>query len=331
MSFSNSKQVTGTNDNKPFEQSQTTLNQRIQGFDYTSLTPQVRILVQGKTSELKSLIRRSAQDVINIGHKLIEVKEQLGHGNFRAWLKTEFDWSVRTATRFMQVATQFKCANLAHLNIAVSALYLLAETSTPEEARKQALELASKGEDINHTKAKAIVSHHREQAQSNTYKPATTNVSAQPEEPNLFAPAMQNQSQNTPFQSEIKNENKALPEATLEITSTIQSHKGLEHKGIEEIDFPLKEDSELGTQLQSEHNDYIRVLNVQHKNSELPPNIPQTFEMNFAHTCVHLEGNPEALIILFEQMQNNPGFTEKVIQEAKILDINKREFGITEK
>ena len=84
------------------------------------------------------------------------MKEQLGHRRFRAWLKAEFDWSVRTATRFMQVATQFKCAKLAHLNIAVSDLYLLAETSTLEEARKQALEIATKGENVNDAKAKTI-------------------------------------------------------------------------------------------------------------------------------------------------------------------------------
>ncbi|MUH00710.1 hypothetical protein F7734_53940 [Scytonema sp. UIC 10036] len=36
------------------------------------------------------------------------------------FVKAEFDWSVRTAGRFMQVATQFKFAKLANLNIAVS-------------------------------------------------------------------------------------------------------------------------------------------------------------------------------------------------------------------
>jgi hypothetical protein len=105
------------------EQPQQLLTQE-KGFDYAVLTPQVRILVQGKTSEPKSLIRRNAYDIIDIGQKLTEVKEQLGHENFRTWLKAEFDCSVRTATRFIQLATQFKCANLAHLNIAVSALYL---------------------------------------------------------------------------------------------------------------------------------------------------------------------------------------------------------------
>ena len=142
-----------------------------QDFDYTILSPKTRTLVQQHTDEIKSLMRRTAQDIINIGQKLMEVKEQLGHGQFRNWLKVEFDWSVRTAARLMQVATKFKSANLAHLNIAASALYLLAEPSTPNEAQKEALELAKQGENITYAKAKDIINQHKEAAKLMASKP----------------------------------------------------------------------------------------------------------------------------------------------------------------
>ncbi|MDW4677752.1 DUF3102 domain-containing protein, partial [Escherichia coli] len=80
---------------------------------------------------IKALMRRSAQDIVNIGQKLIEVKEKLEHGHFRKWLKAEFKWSVSAATRYMQVGEQFKYTNLIHLSIAASALYELAAPSTP--------------------------------------------------------------------------------------------------------------------------------------------------------------------------------------------------------
>lgn len=67
-----------------------------QGFDYATLNAETRLVVQQQTSEIRTLMRRTAQDIINIGQKLIEVKEQLGHGQFRNWLKAEFNWSVRT-------------------------------------------------------------------------------------------------------------------------------------------------------------------------------------------------------------------------------------------
>lgn len=108
---------------------------QFQGFDYNSLDAETYVVVQQATSDLKSLMRRSAQDAFEIGEKLTKVKFQLGHGNFRRWLRSEFGWSVPTARRFMRVYAQFKCFNLNHLNIAASALYYLAESTTPEEAR----------------------------------------------------------------------------------------------------------------------------------------------------------------------------------------------------
>lgn len=130
-----------------------------QSFDYASLNGEARIVVRQRTGEIKNLIRRNAQDIVDIGQKLAEVKEQLGHGHFRNWLKAEFDWSVSAAAKFMQVSEQFKCVKFTHLEIAASALYLLASPSTPEEVRQEALERASQGENITHAEAKVICSH----------------------------------------------------------------------------------------------------------------------------------------------------------------------------
>ncbi len=84
------------------------------------------------------------------------IKAQLGHGYFRDWLKTEFDWSFWTANKSMQVADKFKCVNFSHLDIAVSALYELAAPSTPSTAFDEAIERAALGEAITYSKAKAI-------------------------------------------------------------------------------------------------------------------------------------------------------------------------------
>ena len=131
-------------------------NSQAQSFDYAALDPEIRIVVQQRTSEIKSLIRRTASDILELGQKLLEVKAQLGHGYFRDWLKSEFDWGVWTATKYMQVAKRFKCVNFSHLDIAPSALYELAAPSTPETARDEAIKRAFRGETITHAKAKAI-------------------------------------------------------------------------------------------------------------------------------------------------------------------------------
>ncbi|WP_009629949.1 DUF3102 domain-containing protein [Synechocystis sp. PCC 7509] len=140
----------------PSRFSQQPANIKAQEFDYAALNSETQIVVQQRTSEIRSLLRRTAQDIFDVGQKLIEVKAQLGHGHFRTWLESEFDWSIWTATKFMQVADKFKCVKFSHLDIAPSALYELAAPSTPDCVRCEAIERASHGETITYSLAKAI-------------------------------------------------------------------------------------------------------------------------------------------------------------------------------
>ncbi|NHC38004.1 DUF3102 domain-containing protein [Scytonema millei] len=133
-----------------------------QSFDYAALDVEAQIAVQKHTCDIKRMMRRTTQDIIEIGEKLIEVKQYLGFGHFSNWLIAEFGWKERTARNFMRVAEVFKSAKFADLFIASSALYHLAAPSTPESARQEALELANKGEYITYSKARSIISQHQE-------------------------------------------------------------------------------------------------------------------------------------------------------------------------
>jgi phage N-6-adenine-methyltransferase len=144
------------------------VEQQLALFNYASLDAETCTMVQKRTFEIKLLMRRTAQDIIEIGLKLIEVKAKLGHGNFENWLKTEFDWTQMTASRFMNVAEHFKTNNLLDLKIGPSALYLLASPSTPEFAREEALNRAEIGETITYTTAREIVDWHKGQAEQTT-------------------------------------------------------------------------------------------------------------------------------------------------------------------
>jgi Protein of unknown function (DUF3102) len=135
--------------------------QEARRFDYNSVNDKVRTIVQQNTIEIKSLMRRTAQDNIDIGRKLSEVKHQLGHGKFKAWLEAEFNWREWSARKFMQIARKFKSVNFTDLSVSTSALYLLSSSSTPEHACKEVLERATQGEDISYTKAKNIIADHK--------------------------------------------------------------------------------------------------------------------------------------------------------------------------
>jgi len=138
------------------EQALTTSN-----FDYGSLDAEARIVVQQRTGEIKGLMRRTASDIVEVGQKLIEVKDRLPHGAFGPWLAAEFEWTERTARRFMSVATAFKSDTVSALNADARTLYLLAAASTPDEARDDALQQAQAGERITFDRAQAIVNTHR--------------------------------------------------------------------------------------------------------------------------------------------------------------------------
>ncbi|MFN6514077.1 MAG: DUF3102 domain-containing protein [Nostoc sp. CreGUA01] len=133
-------------------------SQAVSGFDYEILDSEQRQVIQQRTGEIKERLRRSAQDIWEIGQKLAEVRSQLKHGQFESWLKAEFDWSRRTAYNFINVyETLAERANLAQIDIATSALYLLAAPSTPQNVREEFLQRAHEGQTITHKSIRQVI------------------------------------------------------------------------------------------------------------------------------------------------------------------------------
>ena len=131
-------------------------------FNYQDLDLETRLLVVERTEKIRGLLKRSTEDILNIGKYLLEVKKKLGHGKFSSWLEFEFDESLTTAARFMQIYKKFKSFNLKDLNFSHSVLYELAGTSVPNEAIQETLALAKKGEHITINLAKSIKTKHKE-------------------------------------------------------------------------------------------------------------------------------------------------------------------------
>ena len=81
--------------------------------------------IEKTTAEILMLKDQTAQNIIEIGKRLIEVKENLEHGEFINWLENKVDFSRYTANRFMKIATEFSnVAAIQHLNS--TKLFLLA-------------------------------------------------------------------------------------------------------------------------------------------------------------------------------------------------------------
>jgi hypothetical protein len=131
-------------------------------FDYAPLEASVAAQVQQSAERIRQSVKRTIEDIIEVGTELLSVKETLPHGKLGAWLKAEFGWTERTAQNFMSVAERFgKSEMISDLRIAPTAAYLLAAPSAPDEAREAAMKLAEEGTPVTAKIAKEILAKER--------------------------------------------------------------------------------------------------------------------------------------------------------------------------
>ena len=60
------------------------------GFDYSTLEPRVTKQVQETAARIRDKVKKTVEDIIEVGNDLLAVKEKLPHGQFGPWLKAEF-------------------------------------------------------------------------------------------------------------------------------------------------------------------------------------------------------------------------------------------------
>lgn len=93
--------------------------------------------IEKTTAEILILKDQTAQNIIEIGKRLIEVKENLQHGEFISWLENKVDFSRCTASRFMKIATEFSNVSAVQ-HLGSRKLFLLA--GLDEEDRQQVMQ-----------------------------------------------------------------------------------------------------------------------------------------------------------------------------------------------
>jgi Protein of unknown function (DUF3102) len=230
-----------------------------QSFDYSALDDETRAIIQGCSQEIQTRMLKTVEEMIAIGNHLLTVKQKLKHGQFHNWLISELGMHPRQANRFILVSQQFKHDIMSRLNIAPTALYLLAELKTPEEARKEAIRRAKQGESITVNIAKNIVSHHKTTSTVNLNQGQGGSVSKQ-SKTDKYAVL-----KSAPSAVAELSMNDSHPEISLEsINSEISSHESdklPEYIDVEAITLPndLEKDMDLETQKSFGVGDRIRI------------------------------------------------------------------------
>lgn len=114
--------------------------QNVLRYDYGQIDEAHREMVQTAALDIKRRLKRTVEDMIEIGLRLTEVK-QLFPGKFNDWIAAEFSMSRRTAFEFRNVADRFadKSAIIALLSPTI--VRLLAAPSVPDELASAVIEL----------------------------------------------------------------------------------------------------------------------------------------------------------------------------------------------
>jgi hypothetical protein len=102
-------------------------------YDYAAIPELHRELVQRAALDIRSRLRRTVEDMIEIGRQLNEVKALIP-GRFDQWVTAEFGMSRATASEFRNAADRF-AENVQNLYLLpVSVVRRLAAPSVPDEA-----------------------------------------------------------------------------------------------------------------------------------------------------------------------------------------------------
>ena len=124
---------------------QLTQNQeQLSVFDYTTLADDTAKLAKESAIEIKAREKAIWENIIEIGNKLIAVKNALPYGQFGKWIDLEFQWNDRTAQKYIKIAKEIK-PNPFYKTVLpnnFSALYQLASffSDSDEEITEQILD-----------------------------------------------------------------------------------------------------------------------------------------------------------------------------------------------
>ena len=106
-------------------------------FNYAELPTETALELRLSAERIRTRMKRTAEDIVEIGHELMTAKAALGHGNFYRWIHLEFGMTDSSAVKFMQVADRFLGKSVIITDFSPTILYMLAAPSTPETVIEQ--------------------------------------------------------------------------------------------------------------------------------------------------------------------------------------------------
>ena len=133
-----------------------------------------------KAAAIHQLLKRTRENIIEIGQHLVETRDHVDRGEWLAWLDAEFGWSDQTAYRFIHVYELSRDATfhtLVELDLPLGVLYQLAAPKA-EAARVEIAERAEAGEKISSSTVKDAIARAKGTAVENFKSPERARADA---------------------------------------------------------------------------------------------------------------------------------------------------------
>lgn len=116
----------------------------------------LRSKAKASAKEIKLLIRRTGEAVVEIGRRLTEVRASMSAAMFRVWTEVEFCWNQPTVSNYMQAARVFGELDCLE-QFQPSAIVALARKNVPQKVIDEAVGLARGGETLTLSRVKLLL------------------------------------------------------------------------------------------------------------------------------------------------------------------------------
>ena len=133
-------------------------NTDITQFDYGSFDQVTASLLVEETQKIKSIMKRTVSDIIDIGRSLHKIKSKLNHGEYQLWIERELPLEYTTALNFMRVYDTFgdRKEEISQMGLSISVLYILASRNSSEEFCDEVFRRAKEGRPLSHAETKEL-------------------------------------------------------------------------------------------------------------------------------------------------------------------------------
>ena len=110
------------------------------------------------TIEINFYLKQAAQNIIEVGKRLIQARELVESGKWQNWLETNFSLTARSARNYMQVAERFGKTEIDfRFTEDLSPTQMIAMASLPEGEEKQFIaEMAAKGTPVENMTTRTL-------------------------------------------------------------------------------------------------------------------------------------------------------------------------------